>query len=108
MNPVLAARQQKRALDQVRTTILETDGKLIIGQSQDCTAIAEYAKQAQSLGNVGSSDMKHAAKIPDVIINKYLNETGISYQELMSNPVHFRRICNNPDNAAFRIWRGQV
>src|SRR6478736_4477735 len=104
MNPVLQARMQKRNLDHVRTSLVEQDGKLVIAQTQDCTAIAEYAKQQQAIGNVGSSDMKHAAKIPEVILNKYMNEHGVTYHELMTNPVHFKRICNDPANAAFRIW----
>lgn len=108
MNPVLAARMQKRSLDQVQTSFAEQDGKLIIAQTQDCTPIAEWAKEQQAVGNYGSSDMKHAAKIPNVIIEKYCNEHGVTFAEVMRNPAHMKRICNDPANAAFRIWRGQL
>jgi deoxyribodipyrimidine photolyase len=108
LNPVLAARQQKRQQDQLRTSFAEYDGKLIIAQSQDCTPIAEYAKQQQAIGNVGSADMRHAAKIPNVIIEKYCNEHGVTFAEVMRNPVHMKRICNDPANAAFRIWKGKL
>lgn len=105
MNPVLAARQQRRAL---KTSFAEHDGKIFIAQTQDCTPIAERAKALHNAGEFGSSEMRHAATIPDVILEKYMNEHRVSYAELMSNPEHFRRICNDPDNKMFRIWPGRL
>jgi hypothetical protein len=106
MNPALAARLQRRG--ELSTSFAEHDGKMIIGQTQDCTPIVERAKALHNAGEFGSSEMKHAATIPDVILNKYMNETGVSYAELMSNPVHFKRICNDPDNKMFRVWPGRL
>lgn len=105
MNPVLAARMQRRDLT---TKVAEYDGKLFIAQAQDCTPIAEQCKKLHNAGAYGSSEMRHAASIPDVILEKYMNEHGISYAELMGNPEHFRRILNDPDNKCFRIWPGRV
>lgn len=107
MNPVLAARQQKKAAE-MQTRFHAHGEDIIIAQSQDCTPIAELASQMRQAGAVGSSDMKHAAKIPNVIIEKYMNEHGVTFQEVMNNPVHFKRMCNDPANAAFRIWKGQI
>lgn len=109
MNPVLAARLGRRTVQNaVRTSFAEADGKLFIGQSQDCTPIAEHAQALHKAGEFGSSDMKHAASIPMVILEKYMNEHGVTYAELMGNPVHMRRICNDPDNRMFRIWPGKI
>lgn len=107
MNPVLAARQAKRATD-MKTSFHAQGDDIVIAQSQDCTPIAEWAKVQSSIGAVGSSDMRHAARIPNVIIEKYMNENKVSFHEVLNNPVHMRRIVNNPDNAAFRIWQGKV
>lgn len=107
MNPALAARLQRRGAG-LTTSFAEHDGKVFIGQSQDCTPIAERAKALHNVGAFGSSEMKHAAEIPEVILNKYMNEHGVSYAELMSNPVHIKRICNDPDNKMFRIWPGRL
>lgn len=107
MNPVLAARMHKKAAD-MKTSFHAHGEDIIIAQSQDCTPIAEWAKQQASMGEVGSPEMRHAARIPNVIIEKYMNEHRVSFQEVMNNPVHMRRIVNNPDNAAFRIWKGVV
>lgn len=92
----------------LRTTFKEQDGKLYIAQSQNCTAIAEDAKRRHNEGHHGSSEMKHAARIPHVIIEKYMNETGVSFMEVMGSSVHIKRIVENPDNAAFRIWKGAL
>jgi hypothetical protein len=107
MNPVLAARMARRD-GALHTSFAEADGKIFVGQSQDCTPIAERAQALHKAGQFGSSDMKHAATIPDVILEKYMNEHGVTYAELMSNPVHFKRICNDPDNKCFRIWPGKI
>jgi hypothetical protein len=105
MNPVLAARQSRRALT---TSFAEYDGRVFVQQSQDCTPIAERAKALHNAGAHGSADMKHAATIPDVILEKYMNEHRVTYADLMNNPEHFRRICNDPDNKMFRIWPGRL
>lgn len=107
MNPALRAIQQRRA-GELSTHVGELDGKLIIAQSQDCTGIAEWAKEQHRAGEYGSSEMRHAGRIPDVIINAYMNEHGITFREVMSDPVHFQRMCNDPKNDAFRIWKGRI
>lgn len=107
MNPVLAARLARRT-GALQTSFAEADGKVFIAQTQDCTPIVERAQALHKAGEFGSSDMRHAATIPMVILEKYMNEHRVSYQELMSNPEHFRRICNDPDNSMFRIWPGRL
>lgn len=107
MNPVLAARQKKKQSD-MQTRFHAHGDDIIIAQSQDCTPIAEWAATQRQMGEVGSSDMRHAARIPNVIIEKYMNEHRVSFHEVLNNPGHMRRIVNNPDNAAFRVWKGVV
>jgi hypothetical protein len=107
MNPVLAARKARRD-GALHTSFAEHDGKVFIAQTQDCTPIVERAQALHKAGEHGSSEMRYAASIPDVILNKYMNEHRVTYAELMSNPEHFRRICNDPDNKMFRIWPGRL
>ena len=107
MNPVLAARQARRSAELV-TSFAEHDGKIVIAQTQDCTPIAEHAKRLHNAGQHGSSDMRLAAVIPNVILEKYMNENHVTYAELMTNREHMRRICNDPANSAFRVWPGRL
>ena len=107
MNPALAAIQKRRSA-QLSTKIIEKDGRMFYGRSQDCTSIAEFTKAQHNAGNFGSSEIRHAAKIPSIIIEQYCNDHHLLFSEVIGNPEHMRRICNDPKNAMFRIWKGKV
>lgn len=102
------ARQQPRAAAALATKIVVQDEKVFIGRSQDCTPIAEVCKAAHNARQFGSGEMRHAARIPNVIIEQYCNDNGVLYSEVIGDPVHMRRICNDPKNAMFRIWPGKL
>ncbi len=84
------------------------DGVMAIERAQDCTPIAEYAKAMHNEGRHGSGEMKHAAKIPFVILEKYCNDHNILFSELIQNKEHMQRILNDQSLSAFRIWPGRV
>jgi hypothetical protein len=84
------------------------DGNLITGTVQDCMPIREFAQAKHKAGDFGSSDFKHAAKLPDYAIEAYCNVNGITFQEFMQNPAHIKAMCNDPDLRDFRIWPGRV
>ncbi|NGM79707.1 hypothetical protein [Burkholderia multivorans] len=56
----------------------------------------------------GSSEMRHVAEIPGVIIESYCNTHGITFQEFMGDPKHIKAICNDPDLSYFRVAPGRV
>jgi hypothetical protein len=92
----------------LQSVIAVEDGKIITGTVQDCTAIMEHAIAKHNAGDFGSSDMKHAAKIPMEKVEEYCNFLGISFEEFMRDGCHIRAMCNNPDLKKFRIWPGRV
>lgn len=94
--------------DGVQTHMAMQDGALVTGTVQDCTAIHEDAKARHNVGFHGSSDMKHAARIPNVVIETYCNVHGVEFSEFMQNPVHLKRVLNDPALKNFRIWPGAV
>ena len=95
------------ALD-IGTKISLVGSDMVVERSQDCTPIAEYAKQRQRDGDFGSSEMRLAASIPYVMVEKYINDHGILFSEFMSNQEHIKRVCNDPAMAHFRIWPGRI
>jgi hypothetical protein len=95
-------------MTQLATSFKTQDDRLYVGRSQDCTAIAEYAKALHNEGYHGSSEMKHAAKIPLVIVEKYCNERGITFEQFMGDDKHIKAVVENPDNSVFRIWKGRL
>jgi len=87
-------------------TIYHQDG--IIERVQDVEPILETCKAFHNEGLHGESDMKHAARIPNVIIERYLNDNHITMQEFMNNEEHIKRLLNDPSLSHFRIWKGRI
>ena len=100
-------RQDTRQGDVVSTIALQ-DGALITGTTQDCTPYAERAKAMQAAGLHGSSDMRLAASVPAVLVERYCNQAGIDLAEFNASQEHKKRLLNDPALAAFRIWPGRV
>ena len=92
----------------LRTFIDFEDGRMVLGSQQDCTPIAEAVQALHKAGAHGSSEMRHAARIPNVIVEKYCNDHGITFQQFMHDREHLRRVLNDPDLSAFRIWKGKI
>ena len=84
------------------------DGKMVTQRTQDCTAIAEHAKSLHNEGHHGSSEFRHAASIPAVIVESYCNLHGIDFSEFIQNKEHVKRLCNDPAFSHFRIWPGKL
>lgn len=84
------------------------DGALVSSMTQDCVPIAEYAKARHREGHHGSKDMRLAASIPLVMVEKYLNDNGVTFREFAGSPEHKARLLGDPKLAHFRIWPGQV
>ena len=91
----------------IRQTALQ-DGALIASTTQDCTPIAEYAQARQREGRHGSSDMRLAATIPFVIVERYLNDNHLTMHEFACDPAHKRALLNDPALSYFRVWPGRV
>ena len=91
------------------SSVIALDGdNVVTGSVQDCTAILEDATARRNEGMTGSKELKHAARFPAVIVETYMNETGISFAEFMRNPVHCQRMLADPALKNFRIWEGRV
>jgi hypothetical protein len=92
----------------ITTGIWYENGNLIERRSCDVAPTLEHTKALRSVGAVGSSEFRHAASIPPVIVEQYMAEKGIDMHELQVNPVHWKNILNDPALAGFRIWQGRV
>ena len=95
-------------MSQILTKVDMVGDDLVVTSSQQCTPIAEFAKAMHNEGFHGSGEMKFAANIPDIFIEKYCQDNGITFGEWMSNQDHIRRMLNDPALAHFRIWKGKV
>ena len=92
----------------LRSVIATEDDRLIVGTVQDCDPIVEDAQARHREGMHGSSEMRHAARLPMVVVEKYCNDQGIDLAEWSRDRVHVRRMLQDPALSAFRIWPGRV
>lgn len=84
------------------------DDKIVSYSYQDLDPIMDQTGKLREMGHVGGSDMKHAASLPKVLIERYCNEKGITFEEWMREPKHVKAMLNDPQNEPFRIWKGRV
>lgn len=96
-------------MSQIITNMLEgADHSFAINRTQDVSQILDYTKGMNAIGAGNSSDMKHAAEIPMIFVEQYMQRTGITFDEFCKAPDHIRAVVNDPALAAFRIWAGKV
>lgn len=84
------------------------DGKVILTAWQDVEPILESVKQRRSAGDIGSSEMRYAGEIPNVVCESYIALKGITPFEFYNNPVHIKSILNDPDFSELRVWMGKL
>jgi hypothetical protein len=93
----------------MRTTGFWQDGdRYIERNSQDIEPVVEAVRALQNSNAVGTSEMRHAAKIPTSVIENYIKANGITFHEFMANPVHAKAMLNDPALSGLRIWKGRV
>ena len=93
---------------EMQTRFVNQDDKVIVQSFQDTTQILDNVKESVEQCNTGSHEMKHAATIPMVIIESYINRTGITFTEFMRNKEHIKTLLNDKSLEGFRIWKGKV
>ena len=81
---------------------------MTVERTQDCNPFLDFAAEMRKAGNVGSSEMRYAMSIPNVIVEHYCNKRGILFSEFMQNPVHVKNLVNDPDFKKLRIWEGRI
>lgn len=88
---------------------LKSEGDLMVVHSiQDVQPILDSCKNRIDANATGSKDVKHAASFPIVVIEQYLNRTGITFAEFLCNKIHVKNMLNDKSLQGFRIWQGAV
>lgn len=90
------------------TRVLIDDDRVVVSLTQDCADLAEMTTAMRNEGLHGSSEMRLAARIPDIFIEDYCYRSGITYEEWVQNPEHIKRVLEDPALATFRVWPGRI
>ncbi|MDE2098899.1 MAG: hypothetical protein KGL39_16720 [Patescibacteria group bacterium] len=92
----------------LKTEMSRQGAEYVFNTVQDCTPIAERAKEMHNTGQFGGSDMRLAASIPNVMIDKYCNDNGITYRDFCTSQEHKKRLLTDPALDHFRVWKGKL
>lgn len=95
-------------MGQVLTRVHEADGVLAFERVQDVEPILDGTHARRVAGMTGSSEMRHAASLPMVLVEQYCNNHGITFADFMAQPHHVKAMCNDPALKLFRVWEGRV
>lgn len=71
-------------------------------------AIVEAVKEQHNMGNFGRSDFRYYGEVTGFMLQAYCDKRGVTWDEAMQNPVHFRNILNDPENSSMRVWKGRI
>lgn len=105
MSNIVMPRSSAEAVDRYH---LDDNGNVIHEIKQDVEPLLEMCSNLRSVGAVGSSEMRLAARFPDVAVRGYCNQKGITLEEFNADRKHIRAMLNDPDLSKFRVWQGRV
>lgn len=101
--------------DLVGTDIRPEGDQIVVDRAQDVEPILDYCKRQvnENVYRTPSGDMHHAAEFPLVIVEKYLADKGITFQEFLQNTDHVKSMMADPAlrdfciarNVVHRVWR---
>ena len=87
--------------DSRRITVYhEEDGKKYVESRQDVEPIIEAARIISE--QTPGKDFRHAAFIPETVLNQAMLEGWFH------DPRAWKRWANDPENAAYRTWKGRL
>jgi hypothetical protein len=95
-------------MDGVNTTILDGGDGFAINRVQDVEPILAFTKGQRGNRDVGSTEMRHAASLPMVLVEAYCNDKHITFEQFMADETHVKIMLNDPALKYFRIWEGRV
>ncbi len=85
-----------------------SDDTTTIERMQDCNPILAESAVLRDQGKMGSSEMRHAAHFPAVLVEQYCNDKGITFGEFLRDRAHIKSMLNDPALKGFRVWEGRI
>lgn len=90
----------------VATTIVQDTEHYHVNRAQDVEPYLDHVKELANTGQAWSpsGEMLHLAEFPAVIVERYCNEKGITFQDFMSDPGHVKAMLVDPSLSYFKVW----
>lgn len=93
-----------------RMTVCESEDTFVIRQSMDINAILDDNEQRCNDGEKSwteNRDMVHAARIPEIVLEKWRLEEGIDWRTAEGWEKCLQKL-DEPENRLFRTWPGKI
>ncbi|MGB6105644.1 MAG: hypothetical protein WBF88_17515 [Pusillimonas sp.] len=93
-----------------KVTRFHSDGdKFHIQTTADVEPVIERVTALHNEGHqkTGTGD-HHVASIPLVVVNAWAIKRGVTFDAVMQDIALFREMVNDPELAAFRVYKGNV
>ena len=82
------------------------DENIIVNNVQDVQPTLERCKALSEIQQ--GKEMKLAASFPMVVVEKYIADKGITFEEFTRDKTHVRNMMNDSALKGFRVWQGRV
>jgi hypothetical protein len=82
------------------------DGKIVMNRFSDLEPTLDLLSGMRQITDGKGKEFWWIGDIPNVIVEKYLNENGVTYQDFLQDTTHARRILQDPDYKKFRVFEG--
>lgn len=96
----------------MKRDLLIVDNLLVDQSSEDMDALREVVDDCHNREVAGfdriDKDTYHLARLPAIVVEQYINDRGITFDEWMNNPEHINRMLNDPALKGFRVHHGKV
>lgn len=88
-------------------------GRMVIVHETSVAAERAIVDAVKELHNSGagrsrSGDFVYYGEVTPMMLQKYCDKTGVRWDVAMQEPVHFRRILNDPENSDMRVYKGRI
>lgn len=93
-----------------RIEIDELDRAVLIHEysASDEKGIRDACVIRHNAGEFGSKEMRYYGEVTPLMLQTYCDKRGVTWDQAMQNPEHFRRILNDPENSDMRVWKGRI
>lgn len=88
---------------------LDSEGRLIVQRSHDVEPLLDHLAElrATTNGKSKSGELYHVGDLDPVVVEDYIKQAGITFQDFITDDAHIKRILMNPDFSKFRVWQGR-
>lgn len=97
-------------MEKVTTEFISNPDKdeTVIKHTSDFGNMLDVVTAMRNEGLHGSDDMKLMALVPGIVIEQYCFVNKVTWDEFFRDPKHIKALCNDPDNAYWRVAPGVV